>query len=94
MKESGKWTVAVDGTPWPEKFGMVWDPVFSPEGKHVLAKAWRDDSYMLVVDGKITGPAYENLFDFVFSDDGTKLLIKCVENGLCFRKVIFSKDLT
>ncbi len=43
VKRDNRWTIAVDGVPWPEDFDMIWDPVFSPDGENVAAKADSED---------------------------------------------------
>ncbi|MCL5124721.1 MAG: hypothetical protein M1511_09545 [Deltaproteobacteria bacterium] len=92
-KDSGKWTITVDDIPWHESFDMIWDPVFSPDGLHVAAKAARGSDYLMVIDGKIFQKGFDNLGDPVFSPDGSKLLTKTVEDGRYFRKVVPLGDL-
>ena len=39
----GKWTIAVDGNPWPLTFGeLVSDAVFSPDGKYLVSGSNED----------------------------------------------------
>ncbi len=78
----------MDGSPWPERYDNVWDPVFSPAGDKVAAKVERNGKYFLAVNGKIGKKGYESLWSPVFSPDGSKLLVRCVENGKYYRRVV------
>ncbi len=93
VKDSGKWTIAVDGEPWSSVFDMIWDPVFSPDGEYVAAKALLNKEYFVVVNGKVATMGCTDLWPLVFSPDGSKLLIKALELGLFQRKIISVKDL-
>ena len=39
VKNKNSWTVAVDGSVWSDTYDNVWDPVFSPNGDKMVAKA-------------------------------------------------------
>ena len=84
---------AVDAAVWSEAFEMIWDPVFSPDGEHVLAKAERDSKYFIVVNGKIAGKAYDALWEPEFSPDGKGILLKYVEDGKYHRQVVPASEL-
>jgi hypothetical protein len=79
--------VAVDGVPWQESFDMVWDPVFTPSGEHVLAKVERDGRYAVAVDGRVWSPYFDALWDPVVAPDGRKVLIRAMEDGVYLRQV-------
>jgi len=83
-----RWTIVVDGTPWQEDFDMIWEPVFSPGGDTVAAKAERNGKYCIVVNGRPGKQWFEALWDPVFSPNGEKILIRCVENGKYYRRVV------
>jgi Tol biopolymer transport system component len=88
VKDNKRWTVAVDGTPWAEKFDNTWDPFFSPDSNTIIAKAERNGKFYLVIDGKISKKGYEYLWNPVFNSDGKKLLIRCVDGGKYYRRVV------
>jgi hypothetical protein len=72
---------------------MIWDPVFSPDGENVAAKAFQGREFYLVLNGKVASLGCENLWDLVFSPDGSRILMKAVEYGICYRRIIPVKDL-
>jgi len=43
---------------------------------------------MIVVDGRIGKHSFDELWDPVFSPDGTKLLVRCVEDGKYYRRIV------
>ena len=88
IEENDRYSIAVDGTPWPDDFEMVWDPIFSPGSDKVLAKVEKNGKYFIVIDGRIGKHGYEDLWNPVFSPDGEKLLIRCIEGGKYYRRVI------
>jgi len=66
---------------------MIWEPVFSPDGKHVAAKAEIRGERLLVLDGKIVSRGYEDLWPPVFSPDGSKLMLRTVEVGAYSKRI-------
>lgn len=87
VKSHNTWTVAVDGSPWTDTFENVWDPIFIP-GNRVLAKAEKSGKYYIAIDGKMGKKGYESLWNPVLSPDGHKLLIRCIDGGKYYRRVI------
>jgi hypothetical protein len=85
-KEDGKWTIAVDGRAWGEKYDMVWQPVFSPDSKKVAAKVEKNGRYTIVIDGKPLQESYHSLWNPVFSPDSEKILIKGITGDSDGRK--------
>jgi hypothetical protein len=83
-----RWTIAVDGTPWIEDFDMIWDPVFSPGGDTVIAKAEKNGKYCVAVNGKSGKQWFDSLWSPVFSPDGEKLLIRCIDGGKYYRRLV------
>ena len=71
-----------------DTFDNVWDPVISPQGDKIVARAERGSQYFIVVDGKIGKHGYEWLWDPVFSPDGEKLLIRGIDAGKYYRRVV------
>jgi len=80
-KDAGKWYIAVDGSRWDAACDMAWQPVFSPDNRHVAAKTEQDGKYCILMDGRIHNETYEALWDPVFSSDGEKILIRGVKDG-------------
>ena len=60
---------------------MVWQPVFSPDSRHVAAKVEKDGAYQILVDGKPFKESYRALWDPSFSPDSEKLMIRGIESG-------------
>jgi hypothetical protein len=72
---------------------MVWDPVFSPCGQHVLAKAELGGKYLILVNGKKCDKSYDRLWDPVFSPDGSHVLLRFVEDDKYCRQVTPSGEI-
>ena len=83
-----RWTIMVDGIPWEQDFDMIWDPVFSPDGKRVAAKAEINGKYCIVVNGKPGKISYDALWSPIFSPGGDKLLVRCIKDGKYYRNVV------
>jgi hypothetical protein len=88
VKSENRWSVAVDGVPVPDAFDMVWDPVFSPCGRHVVAKVELGGKYLILGDGRKRDQRYDRLWDPVFSPDGSHLLLRYVEDDKYCRQVV------
>jgi Tol biopolymer transport system component len=88
IAENDRWTIAVDGIPWEQEFDMIWDPVFSPDGSRVAAKAEINGKYCVVVDGKPGKTMYDALWPPVFSSQGDKVLVRCIRDGKYYRCVV------
>jgi hypothetical protein len=67
---------------------MIWNPVFSPNGELVAAKAEREKEMFLVINGKIATKGFQNMCDPVFSPDGSKIMIKDLELGRFYRRLL------
>jgi hypothetical protein len=77
-----KWTVAVDGKPWNVTFGeCVLRPCFSPDGGRVVAIAKDSGNWLFVLDGKVLGGAFDNIWPPVFTPDGSRAICKVEKNG-------------
>ena len=76
----GKWTVAVDGQPWPITFGeCVLMPCFSQDSRKLAVIAKDSGNWLLVVDGTVLGESYDNIWQPVFNDDD--VICKVEKNG-------------
>ena len=78
----GKWTVAVDGTPWNTVFSQsVLAPVFSADSKRVAAPVQNNNRWTIAVDGSPWSETFDNVWDPVFSPAGDKVAAKAERNG-------------
>ncbi len=88
IKGNDRWTIVVDGIPWEQDFDMIWDPVFSPDGSMVAAKAEINGKYCVVANGKAGKKMFDTLWSPVFSPGGDKLLIRGIQDGKYYRYVL------
>jgi hypothetical protein len=78
----GRWTVAVDGVPWPATVGeMVTDLVFNPDGTHIAATVKDKGRWSLVADGGVWQNTFDMVWKPVFSPDGRHLAARVQRNG-------------
>ena len=83
-----RWTIVVDGNPWEQNFDMIWNPVFSPDGSTVAAKAEIKGKYCIAVNGKAGKELFDALWSPLFSPRGDKLLVRCIKDGKYYRNVV------
>ncbi|MGC9027664.1 MAG: TolB family protein, partial [bacterium] len=88
IEGNDRWTIVVDGVPWEKDFDMIWDPVFSPDGNHIVTRAEINGKYFVVINGKVGKHSYDALWQPMFSPDGNKLLIRCLKEGEYHRYVL------
>lgn len=88
IKGNDRWTIIVDGVAWDQTFDMIWDPVFSPDSKTIVAKAEINGKYCIVVNGKPGKKFFDALWRPVFSPDGNKLLVRAVTQGKYCRYIL------
>ena len=93
MKDGGRWTVAVDGVPFKESYEMIWDPVFSPCGRHVLTRAENNGRFEILANGRKYHKQFQKLWDPVFGPDGKNVLLKYIEDDKYCRQVVPFKEL-
>lgn len=78
----GKWTVAVDGRPWPVSFGdLMTDLSISDDGVHTAALGKDGDTWRVVVDGGIWSNAFDMAWKPVFSPGGEHVAVKVEKGG-------------
>ncbi|MGE4552132.1 MAG: electron transfer complex subunit TmcD [Desulfovibrionaceae bacterium] len=66
--QSGIFTVAVDGTPWAERFVNCYTPVFAPDASKVACQVRRSlYDYTIAVDGKVWGKNYQCVWEPAFN---------------------------
>jgi hypothetical protein len=73
---------------------MVRKPVFSPDGRHLAAAVQRQGVYTVAVDDRVWARGCEAAWDPVFSPDGGSLLLRTIEGGTYFRRVMPVADIT
>jgi hypothetical protein len=72
---------------------MAWDPVFSPDGEHALAKVEKDGRYFAALDGRLSKRGFEQLWEPLLSPDGSGVLLKYIEDGRYWREVVPAGEL-
>jgi len=78
----GKWTIAVDDSPWKVTYGdCALPPIFSPNGGRVAAIVKDDNRWTIAVDGKPWSETFDMVWDPVFSPNGDKVIAKVENNG-------------
>jgi Tol biopolymer transport system component len=73
---------------------MAGKPVFSPHGRHLAAKVQRNGKYTVAVDDRLWSRDCDMAWDPVFSPDGDKLLLRTIDGGTYFRRVMPVADIT
>ena len=75
--EFGRWTVAIDGTPWKSRFNdFVTDLVYSPDGRRAAALGKNGQKWFIIADDHIWNKAYDMVWKPVFSPDSEHLAVK------------------
>jgi hypothetical protein len=67
---------------------MVWKPLFTPDGKKVIAKVEQDGMFALALNGKVIGQEYDGMYDPVIGPEGDRVLVKALEGGKYYRRVV------
>jgi hypothetical protein len=67
--------------------------VFSPDGSHLAAKVEKGGKYTFAVDGRLWDRQCEAVWDPAFSPDGSLVLLKSLEEGTYFRRVMPVADI-
>ena len=87
-KDNDCWTMLVDDSRWQLDFSRLWPAVFSPDSRHVAAKVEKDGYYTVAIDGRLWSRQCEQLWSPVFSPEGDKVLLRSIEGGNYFRRVL------
>ncbi|MBW1806803.1 MAG: WD40 repeat domain-containing protein [Deltaproteobacteria bacterium] len=78
----GRWTIAVDDTPWAVTFeDLVLPPVFSPDGKRLATIGKNGEEWFVVVDGQQWSLPFDMAWNPVFSPDGKTVAAKVEREG-------------
>ena len=76
---------------------MAWQPVFSPDNKHVAAKVEKNGRYLIMVDGQALKSSFSQVWNPCFSPDGSKLLVRGIgsddNQGNYYRQVLALTDI-
>jgi hypothetical protein len=67
--------------------------VFSPDGSRMAAKVQKNGQYTVAVDDRLWSHQCDAVWDPVFSPDSQKILLKSLEDGSYYRRVIPVTDL-
>jgi hypothetical protein len=68
------YTIAVNGTPWGQTFGCVWEPVFHPVRGTVVAPVRIQGQWTLAQDGQVIWEKrFVQLWHTTFAPDGKRL---------------------
>ncbi len=62
----------MDDQVWNESFDMVFEPVFSPDSKHLAVKVEKNGAYTYAIDGKVLPHSFDQLWMPVFSPDSKR----------------------
>ncbi len=80
--EFGRWTIAVDNTPWNLTFSdYISDPTFSPDGNRIACIFKDRGKWGVAVDGKAWNCLFDAVWKPVFSNDGSQLAVKVKKDG-------------
>jgi Tol biopolymer transport system component len=94
VKDRGRWSLAADGRFWQNAFDMVFKPVFSPNGQHLAAAAQRNGKFTVAVDDRPWPRDCDMVWDPVFSPDSERILLRTIEGGTYFRRVMPVAEIT
>jgi hypothetical protein len=73
---------------------MVRRPVFSPDGRHLAIAVQRSGCWSVAVDDRVWASDCETAWDPVFSPDGARLMLRTVEGGTYYRRVVPVADIS
>jgi hypothetical protein len=78
----GRWTVAIDGTPWAATFSdMVTELTFSPDGSRSAVTVKEGDNWSVAVDGSRWAKDFAMAWRPVFSPDSSMVAAKVEKDG-------------
>ncbi len=79
--------IVVDGTAWAGSYDMAWPVTFSADSKNAAAMVEKDGKRLILVNGKPFERGFDQAWSPIFSEDGTKVLIRAIENNSLVRIV-------
>ena len=72
VSRDGEWTLSLEGEPWPEWYGFVWNVLWSPGSDSLAAAVQQDMAYGMALNGETWPTLYENANHFTLSPDGRR----------------------
>ena len=88
FKDKGYWDFAVDQVPWNIKADKLWRPVTDSNNEIIATRMEKDGKYYLVVNGKIYGQAFDQVFEPEISPDNDKILLKAIRDNIYSRQIL------
>ena len=67
---------------------MAWQPVFSADSRCAAAKVEIDGKYTIAVNGHLWHEGFDMAWDPTFSPDGSRLMLRTVEQGIYKRRIV------
>ncbi|CAD7777617.1 MAG: hypothetical protein KCCBMMGE_01026 [Candidatus Methanoperedenaceae archaeon GB37] len=70
--------------------GLIWSGTLFlvPDGENVATKVERNHKYTWAINGKVWNKEFDAIWPPIFSPDGNKMLLRCIENGKYYRRII------
>ncbi|MBI9078934.1 MAG: WD40 repeat domain-containing protein [Pseudodesulfovibrio sp.] len=79
--------IVVDDKAWEGTWDMVWPVAFAPKGLNVAAVVEKNGKQQVLMNGKPFGREFDRIWEPVFNEDGTKVMIRAIENNSYVRIV-------
>jgi len=84
---SADFRLVVDQKQWDGTYAMAWPVTFSADSKQAAAMVEKNGKRRILVNGKPFERDFDHAWSPVFSEDGTKVLIRAIENNSYVRIV-------
>lgn len=84
---NSQFRIVVDDTAWHGIWDMAWPVVFAPRGGNVGALVEKAGQYHILVNGNSYERSFDRAWPPVFNEDGSKVLIRAIENNSYVRIV-------
>ncbi len=86
-EDNANFQIVVDGKAWAGAYDMAWPAVFCPNSKNVAAVVEKGGKFQILVNGKPFERGFDKAWSPIFNEDGTKVLIRAIENNSYVRIV-------
>jgi len=77
----------VDNKVWDGSWDMAWPVAFSPNGQNAGAVAEKNGKHYILMNGKPMNRAFDRAWQPTFNEDGSKVMIRAIENNQYVRIV-------